>query len=298
MTYTNASFWICTFLFALFSIDALAQDTLGWNYAHQLYQKGAYQSAGIEFERIIYQTNHPEWQAKASLQKANCYKQMGLFWEGQKCLEKVNLMFLNDTFHYNVHHQAALCAYLGERWNDAEGHLVQMENFVKDSNLLAKSTFLKVLVYNEQARWAEAKEILLKWAVQKGKNTAERDSLKALVEANYTKRKIPRLKNAKAADRMSTIVPGLGQTYLGYPHEGALSFLLVASSLTFAFYYSLWLEATYVTTFTVGSYFIQSFYYGNIRRTAFLAEKRNYKLTRKFNDPARQLVLALQHHGS
>lgn len=224
--------------------------------------------------------------------KANCYKQLGRFSDGQRCLERVNVMFLPDSLHHQVHHQAALCAYLGQNWKDAESHLLQMENFIKDKGLLEQSIYLKILVLNEQARWSEAKTTLHKLVEAKANSTVEKDSLSQLVEAMYSRKMIPRLKNAKAADRLSTIAPGLGQTYLGYPHEGALSAVLILGSIGFSVYS--FLSANYVTTFTVGSYFIQSFYYGNIRRTAFLADKKNHRIKRRFNDPARGLVMSFQ----
>lgn len=76
----------------------------------------------------------------------------------------------------------------------------------------------------------------------------------------YSKRNIPKLKKVATAERLSRFIPGLGQTWLGYPGEGGLSFLMNATALGLGIYGVI--SGYTITAYFLGTGFLQKFYFG------------------------------------
>ena len=285
--------WICIFLCGPFLTESFAQkDDASWfRKGDSLFAAQQYRVAAIEYERVIFLNRNKPITTPALLRKAEAYKQMGEYRNAVVCLNRATPVFLQDSIKYQLYHQAALNAYLGKNYLEARAQFKQMRHFVQDSALVYQSEYLEAITLNELFQWEEARDLLKKMIDRKDLTPVVRDSFNLLVDNYYHRKRIPKLKSAKKADTYSTYLPGLGQVYVGAWGEAIKGNLLLGvSGLFFA---GSILTENYVTAFTAGSFLVQSFYFGGLRRLEYLVEKRNYDLSRSYNDELRSFILAL-----
>lgn len=258
--------------------------------ADSLFQKKEYQLAGIEYDRIAYLAPTNELRVISLIKKADCYLLRNNFLVAETCLLRIAYYDINDSLQYAARMATATAAYLNSNFDLAESQIIQIKNFVSDTSLYTKSLPLYALILNESNRWEEAQQTLLQYINSNQLISAtQKSTLINEVNTFYTKKNIPKLKSVEKAKNLSTLLPGTGQLYLGYVGEGIanVSFQLIGLGFTGL---CIW-QKYYVTGALVGFSFFQKFYAGGITRTVFLANKRNYKVKRKFNDEAKNIIL-------
>jgi TM2 domain-containing membrane protein YozV len=162
-------------------------------------------------------------------------------------------------------------AYLSQQYSEAhfQAQVAKsseiLEAYIKEIRLL------EILSLHELSRWEEAQILAKDWATLYAPTID--------VEKTYSKK--PPFKKVERAKLLSTIVPGLGQVYAGYPFQGLSSLLLQSASLGFGVYSVV--NEYYLSGFFTGAGLFQAFYFGGIRHTEFLAEKRNVFLKNRYN---------------
>jgi len=290
MKLITISFSICIFLYAPFSTKADHGALYDFFLADSLLIAKSYREAYIEYERIIFKSNDPIISVRAILGKAYCLKSQNEFNRAQQSLERVNYSNLNDSLHYTVRYETALCAYLAGNFTDAESQFVQMDYFIRDSSLLKHSMYLRGLVFNELKKWEIAQRAFLIYIADINLSNERKDSLTEFIRIYYERP--PKMLSIKKASILSTLMPGTGQLYAGYPLEGLVNVLLQSSSMVFGFYS--FLNKYYITTFTVATGALQVFYFGGVKRTVYLAEKKNNLRVRRFNDKLKDLVVDIE----
>ena len=112
------------------------------------------------------------------------------------------------------------------------------------------------------------------------------------VETLYRSKRLPHLKSPKRATILSIFLPGLGQTYAGYPGEGIISLSLNVAALGILVFGAV--NAYYISGYVVGAGFLQNFYNGGQKRAAILANKHNYRVTREFNDSIHHFLMSIR----
>lgn len=250
-----------------------------------------YYPAAVEYERNAFLSANNSERTIALLKKAECFKQMENFSEAEKITERIIYTNLSDTLIAEARYQSALCSYLSGNFSNAENHLLQMHSFIKDSSLTKNSLPLYSLVLNELQRWSEAKEKIIKAITISEMKNAEKENLKKIVEKLYAPENYPHLKKLAKAQKMSAILPGLGQLYAGYFWEGAASSFLNAASLGLTGYFIY--AKLYFTAATIGTSVFGKFYLGGSNRLEYLVAKKNYKLLRGYNDNLKTIILKL-----
>lgn len=271
---------ICTFLLGGFSISH-AQNKGIFNEPDSLYAIKQYDEAFVAFERICYFSEDGLKKTEALYRKAECLKQLKRFNEAERCLNRIDLSELPDSLSFKIRYQAALNAYLGSHFTDAESYLTQLFFYIPDSNLTTKALPLFALVLNELQKWNEAKEIFMKHH--------SNDSLTANILALYNPKNTPKLKNLEKAKLLSTLIPGTGQMYAGYFWEGLGNASLQVVCLGFTGV-AIW-QKYYVSSLFVGYSTFFRFYQGGVVRTEYLVNKKNYELTRRYNDKLKTEIL-------
>lgn len=283
-----ARLWlICSFLCSAFLSSAQTAKSI--DVPGSLMAAGQYRMASIEYERVWLESGNKIVSANALLGKAQALKQLGQFENAEHVLYRISHDSLPDSLSYIVRYQLALCMYLQGKFAQAEDVLDQMYFTIDDSLLTAPSLMLYALSLNEERRWDEAKEKMMRMITCSGLDSAAADSLINVVETMYDPQNYPRLKNVKMARVLSMILPGSGQVYAGSAGQGIVSMILNAAAITFTVY-----------SFNVGTYFTAAgsafsifgrFYSGGGRNAEKTALKKNYERSKVFNEQLKQKVV-------
>lgn len=248
----------------------------------------SFTDASLTYEKAIYFDSDPIRKARISLKRAQALKQIGSFNIAEQTLNRVDLNALSDSLFCEIKYNAALCAYLAGNFNSAESHIIQLNYFGRDSSDKTKYQPLYALVLNELARYADSKNAFDKYLAS-AYNVADTSHARSRSELNSLYTKQPKLKKVKKAALLSRFVPGLGQIYVGYWGEGitAMTCNVVFLGLTgVGIYYKY-----YVTSILYSSSVFAKFYLGNLTRAEYLANKRNYKLTKEYNLALKSRIL-------
>ena len=287
-------FWQAyTFLFSGFISNFFAystNDTLQIKYlADSLFDKKNYYQAAIYYQKLDYFLISEKAKNDAKLSVANCYKLSREYNLGINQLGSINLENASDSLIYNVKYQCALMSYLNNDLVQAEAFLQQLDYLVKDSSYTTKSLLLYALTLNEQYKWLQAKEKLTKLNISSfykdlprlGKNERIMDSL-------YSLQTLPKLKNVKKAIKLSSLLPGLGQCYTTNYAEGIGSFLATVTSIGIMVTGIVY--QYYFTGIVTGNLLVGKFYLGGIKRSEFLANRYNYRISKVFNNKLKEQI--------
>jgi hypothetical protein len=279
---------ICIFRFAGYSAIEADIQVL-FKRADSLFYAKQYQLAGIGYDQIAFLSGENIIKTKALLKKADCYLVRKEFAKAEVVLSRIFYADLDDSLIYLARYKTALASYLNSDFSEAESQVIQAKSFINDSSLVYQIYPLYVLILNESRKYKEAKEILIDYARYHVKDTVERKIVIDEIENQYKNERIPRLKDPEKAKKLSMFLPGIGQLYAGYFWEGALNVSLQLAGLGFTAL-CVW-QKYYFTGAFVGFSIFQKFYGGGMNRAQFLAEKRNYVTTRKFNDGVKKYLL-------
>lgn len=264
-----------------------------FRFADSLKQAGRYDYASIEYERAYFYADDVSTRAAALLRKAECLKAVEKFDMAEKCLMRMNYFGLADSMTYQARYEAALCAYLAGHFANAESQLMQLfiPGSVKNPQLTAGALPIYTLVLNELQKWEEAKQKFHEWVGFLDLPSHAKDSLYDHIENLYSKKNQPKLKKQGTAKVLSSIIPGSGQVYAGYFWEGVANAFLQGTTLLLTAYgiYT----GYYITSVVVSFGLFQKFYAGAIVRTEYLVEKKNYELTRKYNDALKKKIISI-----
>jgi hypothetical protein len=251
--------------------------------ADSLYQLGNIQYASLEYERVVYSNEDPTIKNRALLQKAYCLKNLGDHVGAYKTLQRANYFVSQDSLNFKMRYELALNAYLSGDFNTALGQLTQIEYFFKD-NGYTDILYLHILTLNELKKWNEAKE--------KYKQYASNNNVSVSADEAYYFLDKPRLRNPEKAEKISYILPGIGQMYAGYPVKGMVSSLIQLSLMGFGAY-SLY-EGYFFTGALTGIGLFWSFYTGGARNAKYLAQRKNEELVNTYNSEVKEIILTAE----
>jgi len=269
---------ICTFLCGICSIG---NAQTGLSAADSLFASGQYLAARVGYERVLFSTAGSDAVVAASLGKAACLKQQGLYAAAVTFLNAQIQTNLPDSLVYQLRHEQILCAYLAGQFENTLSLVERLPYLYPDVPPAPFLLAVRILALNELQRWPQA-------------DTAYHE-LAALVRAEPTQANLyantPRLKSEKKAQWLSTFIPGAGQLYAGRPGEAALSVLVQSAGLYFGV--ASFVQGYYLSAWGVGAGLFGSFHAGGVRRAEVLVRQRNQKHANAFNARARQQVLTL-----
>lgn len=278
-------FWsICSFLCGLCLGSSFVTAQTTDSVALQLGRVGEYALAATYCEKAIYEeTNAANNTQKINVllyQKTQFLKAQKSFEEAWQTTQRLDLADLTDSLQFRYRYEAALCAYLAQRYAEAHNQIQQARFYVRDTLLTNGLDVVEILTLNELERWAESKEIFRRYL--------HRHHLTINVEELYAFLK-KKPKNPDKAQLMSFLVPGLGQMYAGYWKQGLVSASLQALALGFGVYHVL--NRYYLIGFFTGAGLFQSFYFGGTRRAVLMAEDTNRKRKATTNQKLREVLI-------
>jgi tetratricopeptide (TPR) repeat protein len=256
-----------------------------------LFRAEDYRNALFEYERLIYRATENALKTDYLLKKSICYKVLLEHENAVSELERIDLNGLVVERLFEIKFQAALNCYLNEDFSNASSYLVQLSFFVKDESLSSKALWLYALVLNEQSNWEEAKKKVIEYIQFFPDSERNKDSLIIRIEELYRFSNYPVLYSISRAQKMSSILPGLGQIFTGHFKEGLISFSFNVIALGFMGYDIF--STNYISAFTLGSGIFQKFYFGGIERTRFLVTSKNNKGIRDYNDVLKMEIVKM-----
>lgn len=276
-------FWIFISLCALSSINTAAQD----RYADSLFRAGDYRLAALEYERLISQSSDVNIVNSWRYQRALSFKYLGEYGRAQVELSKVSYWSLTDSMNTVFRYEAALCDYLAGNFANVVFQTDQMTSKSATKAVKANISLLRVLSFNELMQWENARTEALAYN-RMMHNGALADSIETVLTNAYTHKNLPRIKSQKKANVLR-MLPGLGQAYAGSPLEGSFNFILNLAFLSFGAYQIY--QGYFITGYFVGAIGLNKVYFGGHARTAFLLEKHNYKVKKRFCENIKTILL-------
>jgi hypothetical protein len=277
---------ICVWLCATFlSSKSLAQSK--FDYADSILQSGNFLLASVEYERIARGSENFEDKVSAQIKRAEAIYFSGDASRAANMLRRIPLLFIDDSTKSEIRFRQCSFYYQSD---DFENALALVELHIRDLSSFQYSNKshwyeLGVLVSNELAYYSRALDFVDSLRVIHANNSDKLNRL-IILENLYSKKNIPRFKNPKKVALASTLLPGLGHTLSGYPHEGLWNFTLVFASLGYGVFN--FMNQNYATAILAGGGLAQKFYFGGMVRAEYLANKRNHQKVRTFADEVKK----------
>ncbi|MDQ3190507.1 MAG: hypothetical protein M3Q58_02850, partial [Bacteroidota bacterium] len=230
------------------------------------------------------------------LKKARCFYELDDYPQAVNTLGRVSYYDLSDTLLTEVYYKSALYAYLGSDFTNAESQLLQLDFYVENIKLKQESLYLHILVLNELQKWDKAKNKLIELVENSEISEQEKTLQREMAEDIYHENNIPELKSIAKAQKLASFLPGIGHFYAGYYGEGIVNagFQVVFLGLTAYGIYAKY----YITALAMPFTFFQKFYTGAMPRLEYLVNKRNYEVSRLYNNKLKLVILEITEKNS
>lgn len=238
--------------------------------------------AATAYERMFFFSNKNDDKVQALLKRAACFKKMGFYYEAYRSLVRIEKYELNDSIRCLSYYELALNLYLATYFTDAEKYCAKAASIPINSKEYKSTVLLHGLILNELNSYKQASLKLQDYCNNADVSAEARDTLLTFVKNYYSVKNTPKLKSLRKARRLSKCLPGAGLFYAGKPGKAFanIGFQLLAIAYTAANIY----VANYITAASAGLFMIRSFYTGGVNQLNEVIPKRNYYITRKFND--------------
>lgn len=283
---------ICTFLCVLSLTNTYAQD---FREGDSLLIAKCFDEALLAYERSYFEITEmsdnvlsseivQEVKNNCVLRKVYCLKTMGKFEEASKTALRFDFTNLSDSSQYALRNELVVCYYLSGFYEDALSQIQQLKFYVKDSLLQQRSDIWQILCLTQLKRYGEAKDVFREYIKRKS-SSIDVDSVFAFEKATG-------FRDIKKAVTLATFIPGVGMLYVGNKTEGFVSLGLQAATLGFGIHNVL--NGYYFSGFFTGFGLFQAFYFGGIRHTELLAERKNKQLADEYTKAITKVLLELE----
>ena len=279
---------ICILPFVELSASPSEQEFL--RSADSLRAAGLIDDAIIAYEYAAYTAINNLTRTKALVNKADCLLEKDRIGQSELTLSRLNYFGLNDSLQYEARYKSALYSYLNKNFEESISQFKMIQQFLPLKYAI-NSKPLYALVLNEIRDWIEAEQQLNTWGnYYFAEDTAAMNDFKGQISEAYMLRRHPKFKDPAKAQIWAQLLPGTGQLYSGYVFDAAFTSVMVLSGIGIAAYGVL-VAKYYVTGILLGYGVFQQFYLGGQKRSEFLANERNYKKERAYNDLLKEVII-------
>ncbi|MDC1220196.1 hypothetical protein N8Z95_00605 [bacterium] len=279
---------ICILPFA--GLSASPTELVFFRSADSLRAAGLIDDAIIAYEYAAYTAINNLTRTKALVNKADCLLEKDRIGQSELTLSRLNYFGLNDSLQYEARYKSALYSYLNKNFEESIAQFKMIQQFLPIEYSI-NSKPLYALALNETREWTEAKEQLHTWGKYHfSEDTAVMNDFNARINETYQVKNHPKLKDLDKAQVWAQLLPGTGQLYSGYFFDAAFTSVMVLSGIGIAAYGVL-VAKYYVTGILLGYGVFQQFYLGGQKRSEFLANERNYKKERAYNDLLKEVII-------
>lgn len=233
-----------------------------------------YDSLIVEIERDVFDANNDTARFKTLLYKAQVQKAHHHYEASLVTLHRLDYLPEIRRLSSLHRYEQALVSYLSADFDLAARYYENLTERKPSQSFLDSTYWLHCLIQNQLGHWEQGKAVLKRYSEAMALSI-DADSLYELIDTN-------KMRSPATASLLSVILPGLGQTYAGYPLQGLMSLILTAGATAYS-----------VLHFRDGYYLIGGlssislflrFYGGGIRSAAFFAEQKNQKLQQTWCD--------------
>jgi TM2 domain-containing membrane protein YozV len=241
--------------------------------AEKLFSDENFEEAIIEYKRFIFFNPESESISYAYYKIGIAYRNMEKWSDAIESL-KLSIQFAkSDSFQDEVKLALSIVLLAMGNYSLAELKLLELENFTLYSNIRKKAIFFRGIACLYSYKWKIAKEAFNLYF------SDDTSSLKYIIDSILSQAEKTKYKSPKLAKMLSTILPGLGQIYVGNIRHGINAFIinlltgyLLVINLLDKNYFGVW--ATYTSLF-------RRYYQGNKFHAERLAREYNEQINRK-----------------
>jgi tetratricopeptide (TPR) repeat protein len=250
------------------------------NKADSLFSKGEYFNAAVEYERAYFYAKGYKEKNEFKYKKSICYKNIGDFEAAKDEILKIRLFGIADSVRNKYLYQMALLSYLSEDFYQCEKALLQISGqevpFEIKSNTLLLGCLNNIALRNFEESQTYGNEFLT--LVVEKRNL---DSVLLVFNGFYSKKNLPKLRKGNVFKWVS-IIPGMGQIYVGKIGEGISNMCLNAGAFAFGGFQIY--VGNYFTGYFVGTLAINKFYFGGRTRAKSLFDYTNKEKINGFSE--------------
>lgn len=210
-----------------------------FDFANSLFDEGDYKNAINEYNRYLYFYPDGSFALESQYRIAACYLNMKEFSKAIKAYQKILKMDIPDKLQEKTKSKIAECYLFKKDYNQA---IEEFNRFLTDypqSDFVSRAQFMLGATYTEVQDWDMAEKAWRKIysGTQRAESQLLRDETRNLTRLLRQADKLPR-RSPVLSGIMSTLLPGLGQTYCERLSDGVYTFLVVGSLFAGTAYYA------------------------------------------------------------
>jgi len=283
-------FLIYIFLFVL-SLTSFAQD---FSQADSLFKENKFLEASIEYARTSFYSKDVVLKQEASYRRALCYRYMGESNRALTELQRINLFRASSDFRVKVIYESVLNSFIIKDYNGVKLLVNKLRFYEKDYSKIKNVLPTYIMSLNALREWDSAKKEYLAYVNTLSVSQKVKDRYLLELDNIYAKKNIPKEYSAKTASNWSRFIPGAGHIYTGRITEGLFAFTMCAGfalSGAYMIYYQY-----YFTGYVLGIGLWYKSYMGGIRRSSYLANRKNIESLNQFNKKCVNLFIDMNAH--
>lgn len=230
-----------------------------------------WQRKSLVIEKKIFLAKNDTLINKLLLQKAMILKNAGHQVRAIQTFERIPYQHCRPEIGFEAAFNLAMLNYSINEFDAVSQYLSDMDFYFDKTDTSNRVLFLKVLTYNVQEKYNQARKALKKYSSQSD-CSVNIDSLYRFEQ---------QLKDPAKARRLSGFLPGLGQFYAGKPWQGINSLMLNSLSLGYATYCGL--NKMYASSVFTGLNLFMAFYSGGKRNAYSIVNNQKANEIKKLN---------------
>lgn len=291
-------FTLTTLTLSLFSYICTAnayESKQMFDFANSLFDEGDYKNAINEYNRYLYFYPEGSFAMESQYRIAACYLNMTEFSKAIEAYQKLLEMDIPDKLRDRTRSKIAECYLFKKDYNQAIDEFEQFLAEYPRSEYVPRAQFMLGSTYTKIENWDMAEKTWRK--IYSGSQRAEskllRDETRNLNRLLRQADKLP-TRSPILSGVMSTLLPGLGQTYCERLSDGVYTLLVVGSLFAGTAYYAR--NERYKIAVPLGV--VSSiFYAGNIYGGVHAAKVFNYEQKSGFMEIIKEKIREIAQSG-
>ncbi len=283
--------WI-VFLLVAYSLQAHPADSVIVAMGDYFFTQQNYSGAITEYQRALFYNPRTPYKGYIWTKLALANEALTHFDIAASFYRKALLLPLPRQLKNKLRFRLALSYVRAGKFPLATLELMKLNHQIPDAHIRQTVTAFQLMVLILQNQWKQAYQTLKQLQTLWSHNPEAASVLHQLEIPLAELAQHPRLKSPTTAQRLSTVLPGLGQMYAGDWKNG-LNALLINVGTTYLLWQSLTIRS-YLDLVLLGSFVWWRYYEGNRVRTALIVEERN---TRYLNTMKLHLLTHLAQLG-
>lgn len=262
----------------LFVLALMASETMGatlstLDFASKFEAEGNHTAAALEYKRFIFAAKDNSLVSGAYYRLGLVYQADSQYAEAARVFRKAAALAANDSIKSNYRIWAAVMDIAGHKYSAGESELLRVHMFSENSKAREKAALFLIVCYTYAGKWESCRAFLPEARSLLSPGAGRQlDSL-------FSQKGMPRLLSPRTAKILSSILPGLGQAYVGKPLTGLHSLGVCAGSIVLLL--NSVVDGRFGHAFFLYYPMVERYYMGSRFHAERLCNERNAKLMSK-----------------